>query len=606
MYFPLRFIICTLFYSFIYLYFIDDIQNLHVSILNSLLELAGLIIQQHNQILVVGNVWSPVEVNIVSHIHGIYIVVLLSFVSSANTSLKRRLIIISFTVLMFFTFVLLQAFIILILSGFKILSQTSFVQVDILASAIGGAIITEAMLYSILALPKKVKVKRVIKNNMIYEYLKIFIILINTAVMLYIFMNIFDVEKNSPLAAYVAIQLSSLLIYTSYIAFILEEIRIPKWSKIKTDYKPTISFIIPAYNEETFIERCIASIDRAAANYNGNTEIIVIDDGSTDNTPIIVDSAIKNLKYSNGIALHIPNSGKSKALNIGLNASKGEIIFRIDADSYVDKHLIDPIVRHFKDPAVGSVSGIIYGVEEKYIWQKFLVAKLGDYIFTRRSQAFFDTIMVQPGAFSVFRRKTIEELGGWGESTFGEDRDLTFRIGRLGYKNEFEDHALIYSDIPRTLKELRKQRVRWNIGFYFSHARNLDMIKENIGARRLFFIYELINHGSALASFAFWGYLLIAILLGFELSFSSSGILAIFGLPIGFFLIDIITTSFLYIIYIYFLIKHKKYGLLKYVPLLRIYQFILLFFFLEATNILASAKKDNTIFSNIRNELRKL
>ncbi|MEM4274971.1 MAG: glycosyltransferase [Candidatus Nitrosocaldaceae archaeon] len=605
-YFPLRFIICNLLYSFIYLYFIDYIQNIEVSIQSQLLKIMGILVQEYDNTLVIGNIWQPIEINIIAHIHGIYLVVLLSFMSSVNTSVKRRVVILLFTILMFIIFVLGKVLIMLILLLLNNLSQISFIQVNVLTSAITGAIITESMLYSILAIPKRVKVRRLIKRKMVYEYLKISIVLINTILMLYIFMNVFNFERDSPLAAYAAIQISSLLIYTNYIGFVLREIKIPTWSKITTDYKPIITFIIPAYNEEKFIERCITSIDNAAKNYNGTTEIIIVDDGSTDNTPLIIDNAIKNLKYSKGIALHIPNSGKSKALNVGLKNASGEIIFRIDADSYVDERFIVPIVRHFKDPEVGAVSGIIYGVEEKYIWQKFLVATLGDYIFTRRSQEFFDTIMVQPGAFSVFRRKTIEELGGWGESTFGEDRDLTFRISRLGYKNEFEDQSLIYSDIPRTLKELRKQRVRWNIGFYFSHARNLDIIKERLGTRSIIFIYELINHGSALATFVFWSYLLMAALLGFELSFSSTSIFAMFGLPVGLFLIDIISSSLLYIIYIYFLIKHKKYNLIKYVPLLKIYQFVLLFFFVEATNLLSATKKDENIFENIRSKIRKL
>ncbi len=605
-YFPLRFILCNLFYSFLYLYFIEYVQSFEFNIISFILDSMNLLIEAKDNILIIGTVWLPTEISLVSHIYGIYIVVLLSLLTASNTSLKRRITILVFLLLLFITFIILEVLSILVLLSLNMLSSTSLTQLDIVLSAFAAALITELMFYRILPLPKRVKVKQVLKKNRLYEYLKFTMILTNSIIAIYILMSIFNIEKDTPLTAYTVISMSSVLIYTNFIGFLLRETSIPKWSTINKNYEPTISFIIPAYNEENFIERCITSIDKAASNYKGTTEIIVVDDGSTDNTPYIIDNLIKNLRYAKGVAIHIPNSGKGYALNVGLKNAKGEIVFRIDADSRVDEHVIPFIVRHFRDPEVGSVSGIIYGIESKYIWQKFLIATLGDYIFTRRSQEYFDTIMVQPGAFSVFRRNVIEMLGGWGSNTFGEDRDLTFRIGRLGYKNEFDDNALIYSDIPRTLKELRKQRVRWNIGFYFSHARNLDILNERLGARTIIFAYELVNHGSALALFTFWNYLAVSLLLGFEQSISTSNIFAFLGFPAALILIDLIISAIQYTIYIYFLVKHKFYNLIKYVLLLKIYQFTLMFFFVEATNLLLSTEKSDDPFNAIRTKIRQL
>jgi len=245
-YFLLRFILCNLFYSFLYLYFIEYIKSFEFNTISFILDSMNLLIEAKDNILIIGTVWLPKEVSLVSHIYGIYIVVLLSLLTASNTSLKRRITILVFLLLLFITFIILEVLIILVLLSLNMLSSTSLIQLDTVLSAFVAALITELMLYRILHLPKRIKVKQMLKKNRLYEYLKFIVILTNSIIAIYIFMSIFNIEKDTPLAAYTVISIPSILIYTNFIGFLLREIKIPKWSTINKDYEPTISFIIPS------------------------------------------------------------------------------------------------------------------------------------------------------------------------------------------------------------------------------------------------------------------------------------------------------------------------------------------------------------------------
>jgi cellulose synthase/poly-beta-1,6-N-acetylglucosamine synthase-like glycosyltransferase len=279
-------------------------------------------------------------------------------------------------------------------------------------------------------------------------------------------------------------------------------------------YNVTISFLIPAYNEEQIIGKCIESIDKAAARYNGKTEIVVVNDGSIDNTEKIILDSITKLVYARGKIFTISNSGKGFALDYGLKRTSGQIVFRMDADSLIDKDAITPLVEHFEDPLVGSVSGFVFPLDAPNMFSKAQNVLYASYIYVKRAQELFDSIIVQPGPSTAFRKDALLKVGGWTHNQFGEDGEISSRMARFGYRSEFEQRSIVHTDLPHTLKGFLVQRSRWSIAYYHSRGRNLEQVKEMASPRALVFMHNLESHGAGFGLNFAWVLLAAAIITG--------------------------------------------------------------------------------------------
>jgi cellulose synthase/poly-beta-1,6-N-acetylglucosamine synthase-like glycosyltransferase len=264
-------------------------------------------------------------------------------------------------------------------------------------------------------------------------------------------------------------------------------------------------------------------------------------------------------------------------------------------------------MKHFRDPYVGSVSGMIFPLEEKSIWQKAMVMLGCLFIFYRRGQELVDSILVQPGAFSVFRKDALIKAGGWASNQFGEDGELTIRLGRLGYRNEFEQHAIVLSDAPKNFKELREQRLRWGIAYYHSRGRNLEVMKNFNAPRTIIYGLNLLSHGGGFAQSMFWPFLIASILVGISKP-SVTDISILLGIPLKLVIIELIIFGLQYTLYIYFLSKFNKLHYVKYLPLMRFYDLILaLFIKPEAMAILISwSSKWKELTKESNDVLRKM
>jgi len=484
-----------------------------------------------------------------------------------------------------------QFLVVVILLAVGIPSEAGFLQASIIGAGVIAGLVIEASLLNTITLPKPTRVKSLVKRSYVDEYIYLAVLLIVSVLLLYVLFNVFDVGDDPLTATYIAINVSTILSFKYYLSYFIWEIKYPSWGRFNDrqsttlKQKPTVSFLLPAFNEEKRIGNLIESIDAAAANYEGTTEIVLVNDGSTDKTAEICEEKFSNLKYCSGKLFTIPNSGKGFALHYGLERLSGDVIFRIDSDSMVDKNVIGPIMKHYEDPAMGSVSGMIFPIDEKSIWQKAMVFLGCLFVFYRRGQELIDSILVQPGAFSTFRRDAIVKAGGWTVDQFGEDGEVTIRLGRCGYKNSFEQHSIIYSEAPKDLMELREQRVRWGIAYYHSRGRNIRILKEKNGPRPIMIMFNLLSHGGGFAQALFWPFLIAAILT--DDKFSLYNFIIITGVPIKLFFIDLIMFSLQYVVYVYFLFRFKKAYLIKYLPFMRIYMLILsLFFKPEAMEIL--------------------
>ncbi|HEY3267807.1 MAG TPA: polysaccharide deacetylase family protein [Armatimonadota bacterium] len=225
-------------------------------------------------------------------------------------------------------------------------------------------------------------------------------------------------------------------------------------------YQPSVSVVIAAFNEARVIERTVRTLLDSAYR---DVEIIVVDDGSTDDTAGVVRRAFADEPAVT--LLSKPNGGKSTALNMGIARARGEIVIGLDADTMFAPDTIGLLVRHFDDPDVAAVAGNVKvgnRVNLWTIWQSL------EYItsqnFDRRAYSQLNCVTVVPGAVGAWRKSVVLEAGGYLADTLAEDTDLTLRVRRLGYRIKTENAALAYTEAPDNVRSLARQRFRWAFG----------------------------------------------------------------------------------------------------------------------------------------------
>jgi biofilm PGA synthesis N-glycosyltransferase PgaC len=225
------------------------------------------------------------------------------------------------------------------------------------------------------------------------------------------------------------------------------------------DSFPLISLIVPAYNEEKTIRKSIQSLlDLDYPNY----EIIMVDDGSRDKT----FDEVKNFNTSKLKLIHQQNKGKANALNNGIKNSKGEIIVTIDADTTLKKNALRKVANRFaQNNKVGAIAGNVKVIPEK---NSLNIIQGTEYTIginlIRKAQSLLGCVMIVPGPIAALRRDALEKAGYFSDDTFAEDFDITMKILKQGYRVEYEDEAISYTDAPKTIEDLMKQRRRWYRG----------------------------------------------------------------------------------------------------------------------------------------------
>jgi len=209
---------------------------------------------------------------------------------------------------------------------------------------------------------------------------------------------------------------------------------------------PLISLIVPAFNEEVTIRKSLQSlIDLDYPNY----EIIVINDGSTDNT-LEIAREFENLQVK---VIHQQNQGKAKALNNGIKNSKGEIVVTVDADTQLKKNSLKKLSARFsRNKQIGAVAGNVKVIPEKSIMNIIQGTEYTVGInLIRKAQSMLGCVMIVPGPIAALRKKALEKAGLFSSDTFAEDFDITMKILEQGYKVEYEDEAISYTDAPKNL-----------------------------------------------------------------------------------------------------------------------------------------------------------
>jgi peptidoglycan-N-acetylglucosamine deacetylase len=244
------------------------------------------------------------------------------------------------------------------------------------------------------------------------------------------------------------------------------------------DYAPRVAVLIPAYNEEKVIVRTIRSV--MMSNYK-NIRIIVIDDGSKDNTyQAATDAYPADIASGRLTVLTKPNGGKADALNFALDRTDEEIYIGIDADGVIAHDAITNLVCHFANPQIGAVAGNAKVGNRVNLWTQWQALEyITSQNFERRALDLFDVVMVVPGAIGAWRTSAVKTGGGYHTNTVAEDADLTMNLLEQGYSVIYEDQALAFTEAPVKMDGLMRQRFRWSFGILQAIFKHRGAIKKH-------------------------------------------------------------------------------------------------------------------------------
>lgn len=356
---------------------------------------------------------------------------------------------------------------------------------------------------------------------------------------------------------------------------------------IDSSYIPSLSIIVPCYNEALTIVDNIKSLLRSEYR---EFQLVIVNDGSTDETMEVlrkefqlqrVDMSykeeIKTKKVNNIylstlddkiIVLDKEQGGKADALNSGINISKYSMITAIDADSIIESDSLLRIVRPFiENPDVVVSGGIVRPINDSVINKGFIekiklgkksivrfqiVEYLRAFLFGRIGFGEVNALMIISGAFGVFKRKVIIEAGGYTANTIGEDMELIVKIHRMmketgeKYKIVFEPWAVCWTQVPEDMKTLKNQRKRWQKGlmdtmlYHKSMLFNLKYGTVGLIGMPYFFFIEMLGPVIEITGYIFF---LISLWYGnisyeFAIIFFSFAVLYGIFLSIGAILLD--------------------------------------------------------------------
>ncbi|MEM0356681.1 MAG: glycosyltransferase family 2 protein [Candidatus Anstonellales archaeon] len=239
------------------------------------------------------------------------------------------------------------------------------------------------------------------------------------------------------------------------------------------NYNYRISFVVPVYNEGENIKKCLDSlmnIDYPKDRF----EVIVVDDGSTDNTGIILEDYAK--RYDNIRVIRKENGGAASAKNVGILNSSGDIIITIDSDSIIDREAPAKLASYFDEPRVGAVSGSVRVLNSNTNLTKWQSIEYDIILVYRRILEAFDSVYVTPGGLSAFRREVIMKVGLFDTNSLTEDQEIAMNLQKHGYKVLSSLDAFAYTEVPKSLSALIKQRVRWIRGGIWNRIKHQDLL----------------------------------------------------------------------------------------------------------------------------------
>src|SRR6184192_437043 len=227
------------------------------------------------------------------------------------------------------------------------------------------------------------------------------------------------------------------------------------------DFAEPASIVIAAYNEGKVIAATLQSLLKT--DYQGELEVIVIDDGSRDDTAAEVEKIAATDERVR--LIRQDNRGKARAFQRGIAAAKHELIVFIDADTHCQRHTLRHLLAPFGNPDIGGVSGHAkVGNLRSFIARCQSLEYTVGFNLDRRAYTRWNCITVVPGAISAIRRREIERAGGISLETLAEDTDLTLTLHKQHLRIVYVPDAIAWTEAPETVRALSRQRFRWAYG----------------------------------------------------------------------------------------------------------------------------------------------
>jgi peptidoglycan-N-acetylglucosamine deacetylase len=241
----------------------------------------------------------------------------------------------------------------------------------------------------------------------------------------------------------------------------------------KANFAEAVSVVMAAYNEEKVIAETLRTL--LATDYKGEIEVVVVDDGSRDQTAAEVERVAAN--ESRVRLLQQDNHGKARALQRGLAAARHGIVVFIDADTQCQRDTLPRLLEPFADARVGGVSGHAkVGNLRTFIARCQALEYTCGFNLDRRAYNRWECITVVPGAISAVRKDAIDEAGGLSLETLAEDTDLTLSLHRHRQRIVYVPDAIAWTEAPESVRTLARQRSRWAYGTLQCLWKHRDMV----------------------------------------------------------------------------------------------------------------------------------
>jgi cellulose synthase/poly-beta-1,6-N-acetylglucosamine synthase-like glycosyltransferase len=235
-----------------------------------------------------------------------------------------------------------------------------------------------------------------------------------------------------------------------------------------------VSVVIPAWNEQASLEQTAAAV--LASDYPA-LELIIIDDGSTDDTARLADELART-DARVVVHHHGSNQGKPAALNAGFARARGAVVITVDADTRLERHCVAHLVAALETSGAQAVAANVKVANRGGwlgVWQSL------EYVVSlnvgRRAHDLAGSITTVPGAASAWRRQAVLDAGGFSARSLTEDTDLSLVLLRRGGRLHYAPAALAFTTVPERPGALFRQRRRWLFG-------NVSCVRLHLGCLR--------------------------------------------------------------------------------------------------------------------------
>lgn len=223
----------------------------------------------------------------------------------------------------------------------------------------------------------------------------------------------------------------------------------------KSNKKPTVSILIPCWNEEASIAKCVQSCLNQSVKLH---QIIVVDDFSTDKSAEILKKFGKKITY-----LKVPKrlGNKSFVQEYGLKFVTADIVVATDADTLIDRRFVEEIVKDFSDPKVGAVCGYVRSMKKNWLTRCRAFEYTTSQNLHKLAQSYMSYMFVIPGAAGAFRTEVFKKYLTFDHDTLTEDLDFTYKLHKHGFKVAYNRKAVVVTQDPMTLHSYINQMRRW-------------------------------------------------------------------------------------------------------------------------------------------------